>query len=237
LGFTRSDQAILGYQFLPAKNLRLKIETYYQNLRNIPVSPNETWYSAVNEGAGFGVSGIDSLQNNGTGSNYGVELTTEKFLSKNYYFLITGSLYNSKYKAYDKVERNTVFNGNYVVNALFGYEFKIGKNNSLGANLRGVYAGGTRIAPVLLEESIARGEEVVDYDRLYQKRYDDYIKLDLRLSFKQNGRKISQEYAFDLQNLTNNKNIFRSYYNPSTQKMQTDYQNGIFPMFLYRIRF
>jgi len=237
LGFSRSDQAVLGYQIVPSKNFRIKAEAYYQNLRNIPVSPNQGWYSSVNEGANFGVLGIDSLKNSGTGYNYGLELTAEKFLSRNYYFLVTTSLYESKYKGFDRIERNTVFNGNYVVNALVGYEFKIGKNNTLSANVRGVYAGGTRIAPVLLNESIAAGKEVIDYSRLYDTRYDDYIKLDLRLSFKKNGKKISQEYAFDLQNFTNNKNVFRSFYNPSTQKMQSDYQSGIYPMFLYRIRF
>jgi hypothetical protein len=237
LGFSRSNQLVLGYQILPTKNFRIKAETYYQYLYDIPISPIKQWYSAVNEGAGFGINGVDSLQNKGNGTNYGLELTMEKFFKDNYYFLITGSLFESKYKGYDNIERNTVFNGNFVVNGLAGYEFKIGKNNSLGVDMKGVVAGGMRQVPVLIDQSIAAGKEIDDYAHLYDKRYDNYMKFDLRISFKQNGKRISQEYAFDLQNFTNNKNIFQQYYNPTTEKMQTEYQNGIFPMFLYRIRF
>jgi hypothetical protein len=60
------------------------------------------------------------LINNGTGSNYGVELTIEKFFSKGYYGLITASIYNSNYKGSDGITRNTAFNGRYVYNILAG---------------------------------------------------------------------------------------------------------------------
>lgn len=237
LGFTKSDQAVISYNYYPGENFRIKFETYYQNLRNVPVTEHYEWYSALNEGAGFAISSIDSLVNEGTGQNYGIELTIEKYFSKNYYFLFTGSLYESTYKGYDGIERNTVFNGNYVINGLFGYEFNIGKNNILAFNLKGVWAGGKRIAPVDLQASIEDGQEVIDYDNLYKDRYDDYIKGDLRISFKMNRKKTSHEWALDLQNFTNQKNIFQKFYNPVEEIVQTDYQTGIYPMFLYRFRF
>jgi hypothetical protein len=237
LGFTRSDQAVISYNFFPGNHFNFKLEAYYQNLRNIPVCENYQWYSGINEGAGFAISGIDSLVNEGTGKNYGVELTVEKYFSKNYYFLVTTSLYDSKYKGYDGIERNSVFNGNYVLNGLFGYEFKIGKNNILEFNLKGILAGGQRKAPVDLEKSIIEKREVIDYAHLYEERYENYVKFDLRISFKNNRKKTSHEWAFDLQNVTNNKNVFRQFYNPVEEIIQTDYQTGISPMFLYRFRF
>ena len=57
----------------------------------------------------------DSLVNNGTGENYGIEFTLERFLSNNFYFLITTSIYESNYKGYDGIKRNTAFNGNYAI--------------------------------------------------------------------------------------------------------------------------
>lgn len=51
------------------------------------------------------------LKNDGTGHNYGMELTVEKFFSNGYYGLFTGSIYQSKYTGSDGVERNTGFNG------------------------------------------------------------------------------------------------------------------------------
>ncbi len=237
LGFSKSNQAVLGYDFRMTENFRIKTEVYYQQLSNIPVSPTYYRYSALNEGADFANPTIDSLVNEGTGTNYGVELTIEKFYSNNYYFLVTTSFFESKYKGYDKVERNTAFNGNFVANALVGYEFKIGKNNSLSIDFKTVMAGGKRKIPLLLEASILAGKAVYDYEESYKTRYDNYSKIDIRIGFKMNSKRFSQEWALDIQNLTNNKNVFQEGYNPQTQKIQTDYQTGIFPMMLYRIRF
>ncbi len=236
LEFTKSNQVILGYDFLVTKNFRIKLETYYQHLYNIPVSPIDEWYSSILEGASFGISSADSLVNEGKGKNYGVELTIEKFFTKNFYFLATGSLFESKYKGYDGIERNTAFNGNYVLNGLFGYEFKIGRN-ALAFDFRGVWAGGKRQIPILLDESIVDGEAVYDYDRIFEKRNDDYIKLDIRISFIYNLKRTNHEFALDIQNVTNNKNVFMTSYDPTKEKINTDYQTGIYPMFTYRFRF
>jgi hypothetical protein len=50
-------------------------------------------------------------------------------------WLITASVYESKYKGYDNIERNTAFNGNFSFNALFGYEWKITDCKSLSINI------------------------------------------------------------------------------------------------------
>ena len=58
----------------------------------------------LNAGDFFGIPSVDSMVNEGTGYNYGLELTVEKFLSRNYYVLLTGSLFDSKYKGYDGID-------------------------------------------------------------------------------------------------------------------------------------
>ena len=80
----------------------------------------------LNTGASFKTDLTDSLVNNGTGRNYGVELTVEKFVSDGYYGLCTTSLYESKFTASDGVERNSAFNGKYVFNLSLGKEWKTG---------------------------------------------------------------------------------------------------------------
>ena len=95
LDFTKSHQAVLGYDWSVTPNFRLKVETYYQHLFNVPVEENESHRSLINEGADFYLTRLDSLVNKGTGKNYGVEFTVEKFLSKSYYFLVTTSILDS----------------------------------------------------------------------------------------------------------------------------------------------
>jgi len=125
LEFTKSNHYVLGYDYNFSDNLRCKAEGYYQDLYNVPVEKNPGTFSTLNIGADYEDHFVDSLENTGTGKNYGIELTLEKFFTNNYYFLITGSLYDSKYTTNDKVERNTAFNGNYTINALFGVEFNL----------------------------------------------------------------------------------------------------------------
>ena len=257
VGMTKSNHFILGYDYQIAKNLRFKIETYYQQLYDIPVQqmgdslanhPESYEYqkramvSMVNYGADFYVPRFDSLVNKGTGKNYGVEFTLEKFFSDGFYFLSTTSLFQSKYKTPYAPERNTVFNGNFVWNLLGGYEFKLGKGNILGFDIKSVWAGGKRRIKIDLEKSIAAGETIYDLNNIFNERYNDYMRFDLRISYKMNRPKFSQEWALDLQNLTNHQNIYMEQFlynrvNPSESKISYAYQIGFYPMVTYRLMF
>ena len=245
LDFSKSNQLVLGYDYLLNPNLRIKIETYYQYLYDIPVEQKESTFSLMNYGADFYLNRVDSLVNEGTGKNYGIELTFEKFFFKNYYFLITASLFDSKYKASDGIERNSAFASNYVFNILGGYEFKIGKHHLISVNLKAVRAGGKRYIPIDLEKSINNtyieyvytGKTIYDYNRAYEQRYDDYYRIDARFTFKINRPKFNTELAIDIQNITNHKNIFMETFNSNLNEIKTDYQLGVFPLVLLRVQF
>jgi len=237
LDFSKSNHVVLGYEFLPIKNSRIKFETYYQYLTDIPVLESHPEFSNLNDGDFFTINMNDSLINSGTGKNYGVELTIEKFLSKGFYFLFTSSIFDSKYTGYDKIERNTVFNGNYVFNALTGYEIKINNRSTLAIDLRSVFAGGKRYIPVDLEKSRIEKTTVLEWNRAYEKKYGDYFKIDARITFRLNGKKINQEWAVDIQNMTNHKNIFLESFDVNKGELRRDYQTGFFPMAMWRIYF
>jgi len=237
LKLTKSHQFVVGYDILFSNNFRIKTEAYYQSLYDVPVSPQYTEFSMINTGDSFGGQITDSLLSEGTGTNYGIELTVEKFFSKGYYFLATASVFESKYKGYSGTERNTAFNGNFVANVLGGYEFKIGKHSALTSDLRVVYSGGKRYIPIDLDASKEENFTQYDWAKAYEQKFDNYFRTDLRLGFKMNGRRINQEWAIDLQNITNCKNIYSQSYNPRTDDISYDYQTGFFPMFLYRIQF
>jgi hypothetical protein len=177
------------------------------------------------------------MLNEGTGENYGVELTLEKFYSQGYYFLLTGSLFESKYKGYDGVERNTAFNGNFVANGLLGKEWRLGKRTTLAIDTKVTYAGGRRIIPIDLAASRQQGSEVLLYDQAYEDKLGDYFRLDFKVGFKMNGKRITQEWFIDIQNITNQKNIFTQSYSNVARDIQTTYQLGLFPMVQWRILF
>lgn len=238
LGFTQSRHLILGYDNSLTASLRLKVEAYYQHLNNIPVSTTLPQFSMINIGADFGISVRDNMVSEGTGENYGVEVTLEKFYSKGYYFLFTGSFFESKYQGVDKVSRNTAFNGNFVTNGLLGKEWRVGsKNNMITIDLKAAYAGGRRIVPIDLQASRVQGHEVLDYAQAFEQKLDNYFRLDFKLGFKKNGKRITHEWFIDIQNITNRKNIFTYAYNPVSQNIETTYQLGLFPMIQWRVLF
>lgn len=235
LDFTYANHFVLGYDRSLGTNFRLKSEAYYQYLTNVPVNTISSTFSLLNYGADFGNPSVDSLVNEGLGRNYGIELTLEKFFSDNYYFLLTTSLFESEYQGSDKVWRNTFFNTSYVVNALFGMEFKLGKNNVLAIDLKTTFAGGRRYTPIDLVASEAAGETVYITDKTYEEQFDPYIKPDIKISFRNNNAKYSQIWSFTMENVIDRKNIFRQYYDGTS--LQTEYQLGLFPVFQYRIEF
>jgi hypothetical protein len=240
LDFTKSHHFVLGYNIQPFNNWRIKTEVYYQSIYNVPVNTFSSSYSMLNTGSTFKTDLQDNLTNNGTGKNYGIELTIEKFFSKGYYGLFTSSLYSSKYTGSDGVERNTAFNGKYVFNILTGKEWKVGgkKRNKFSTDIKFTNAGGRAFTPIDLTTSNLTGREQLSTNA-YSDYYDNYYRLDIKAGYNLNSskRKISQTFSLDLQNVTNHKNVFSQSYDDRSQSISTTYQLGFFPNVVYKLQF
>jgi hypothetical protein len=241
LDLSRSQHAILSYDYNFAKNFRFKLEAYYQYLNNVPIQKNwNSSFSMINVGNALeGIPLVDTLVNMGEGENYGVEFTIEKFFSNHFYFLTTVSVYDSKYKDKNGVVRNTSYNGGYVGNALAGYELQIGKNKNkaIALDLKYTQAGGNRYTPIDIELSKLAGKVVYVDSEAFSKKQKDYSRFDVKLSYKTNRKKTAQSLFFVIENILGTKNILRESYNANTQSIQKEYQLGLFYYFGYRIEF
>jgi len=240
LDFTKSHHFVIGYNLNPFKDWRVKAEVYYQYLFDVPVNNFSSDYSILNTGASFKLDLEDNLVNSGTGKNYGVELTVEKFFSNGYYGLFTSSIYDSKYVASDGIERNTAFNGKYVFNILGGKEWKIGKENKniFSVDVKFTNAGGRAYTPIDLASSQAASTEVLSTD-VYSDFYKNYYRLDIKAGYVINSKnkKLSQTISLDVQNVTNHQNVFSQSYDRQQNALNYTYQLGLFPNLLYKIQF
>lgn len=247
LDMTNSQHLVAGYDWTLSQNLRLKSEVYYQWISNAGVDGNKSnSFSILNQGANFYLWTPDTLSNDGTGYNYGLELTLEKFLTNGLYYLLTTSFYESKYKGSDGVLRNTAFNGNFILNGLIGKEWALGKdpgkkkkNQMLFlADVKVTYAGGQRYTPIQAEQQGAN-DWIPHYDdeNAYSQQFENYFRTDLRVALKQNKRKISMEFALDIQNLFNVQNIYSQRFNTSTGEVDYTYQMGILIIPQFKIIF
>lgn len=238
LGLSKSMHFVLGYNNRISKNVNLKTEVYYQYLYNLAVENDPNSMFALNN-IHSGYANKD-LVNEGTGYNYGIEITLERFFANNYYFLLTGSLYDSKIKALDGKFRNSAFNGNYAGNFLIGKEWKVGKaskNKTIGFNSKVSYIGGHRYNPVDLQASIDKGMTVFDESNYYAKKANDIFILNLALTYRRNREKTTHELKLDFQNATNNQAFVMEYFDEVKQEVERGYQLPIFPTIIYTIQF
>lgn len=241
LGFSRSQHFVLGWDYKPASTWRVKVETYYQLLSDIPVETISSSFALLNAGADFVFPEKNNLVNKGTGTNAGVEFTVEKFFSAGWYSLVTLSLFDSKYKGSDGIERSTAFDGGYVANVLAGKEFKIGSSGRrfLTLDTKLTAAGGRPFTPVDLEASQLAGREILLENQAFSQRLEDYFRWDMKIGMRLNSakRKFSQTFFLDFQNVTNRQNIFAMRYNTVRNEVGKTYQIGFFPDLMYRVEF
>ena len=228
----------LGYKNRINPNFMAMFEVYFQDLYDVPVEDDvNSSFSMINVSDWFPNK---ILVNSGTGENYGVEMTLERYFTKNYYFLITGSLYESQYTALDGVRRNSRYNSNYLGNFLVGREFRLGiKNNKMklfNVSFKFSYAGGQYYTPIDLNASIASGSEVL-VDDAFSEKAEDVFQMNFSVSYRVERKKTSQVIKLDVLNATNNEAKIYPYYSADTQEIRYETQLNILPNLSYIIEF
>ncbi len=242
LRLTQSWHNVVGVNWSVAPQLRFNAEMYYQYLFNVPVKndPASTLstinYSHFDPDYGFE---RDGLVNKGRGANYGVEFTLERFFQDNYYFMVTSSLFKSRFQPLDGIWRNTRFDQTYVFNALGGKEVLLGKDKQhiLGFNLRLVWTGGLRTTPIDLAASREQGREVLVEEQLFEDRLPGFFRIDTGFSYRWNKNRYSLVTSIDIQNTTNRRNVQNRYFDARAGAVVTVYQLGIVPIINLRLEF
>jgi hypothetical protein len=245
LDFSKSHHLVLGHDWNASAYFRIKTEIYYQYLYDIPVYAKPSGVSLINRGASFTrFFPVYNLVNKGTGYNYGLELTVEKFFSKHYFLLFSSSLFDSKYKGSNGKTFDTDYNGRFATNLLGGVEYNIGKSKKNAINISGkiTYSGGRLYSPVDRAASDAISDIVPDENLINTLRFPNYFRTDLRIAYKINSKKATHEIALDLVNLFNTKNVLALTYspdasNPSADPFVKNYQLAFLPLAYYKVDF
>jgi hypothetical protein len=241
LRFTKSLQGVAGYDIRFNKDLRCRVEAYIQHIFNVPVvdTTNSTM-SALN--FSFGIPEV-ALANKGIGRNFGLEITIEKFYSNHWYFLLTSSLFESKYLANNDIWYNTTFNNRHVSNFLVGKDFQTGKyhQNTIGVNIKALVRGGFRYTPIDFDKSVVQGDEVYIWEKSFQEQYPLYYRFDLGMSYQQNKPGYNWSVALNIYNVLNYKNILayemRHYEKTNAWKLVGIEGLGIVPNLNFKIDF
>lgn len=236
LDFTKAHHFVLAFDQTFAGNWHVKTEAYYQNLFSVPISKaNNSTQSLLNLTDGFIP---ETFENKGKGRNFGLELTVEKFLSDGFYLLLSSSIYDSKYKGLDGKWYNTRFNGNFANSFLMGKEWELRrKNRTFGFNLKLTHTGAMRTTPIDLAASKRDDETVFDYTKNFSTQMPYYMRADVGVRLKRNYKHITTTLSFDIQNVTNRKNVFNEYFDTNSKEIKYNYQAPLIPILAYKVEF
>lgn len=225
---------VISYDFKIDDNLRFKAEPYLQLLYDVPVVDGTPW-SMINYMSDWSFD--EELVNAGEGSNYGLDLTLERFLNDGFYYLSTLSLYKSLYKGGDGVQRRSRFDGGYVFNLLGGKEFVVRGKNILGINLKYTLLGPYLFQPVDLGSTIMKQDIVYDSRGVFVRDSDDPSHMsDLTFSYRINGRRSASVFVVQLKNLLGSQYQGKKF-NVIEQRVEDDYFRSIVPFLSYKLEF
>ena len=234
LKITKAHHFVMAYDFRINDNVKLKIEPYYQELFDVPVVAgtsesllNYTWDMYFEE----------ALVNKGTGTNIGVDFTLERYMKSGYYYMFTGSLFDSKYKGGDGIERNTSYNRNFVFNLLGGKEWNVKAKNVFSINGKIAFMGGNRFTPANQELSRINEMVVLDDDKTYDWQEDSKIFVDIAFNYRINKEKRSYVLALQAKNALMQSEMFGWAYDFEKQKVAEHGLTMMYPYFTYRIEF
>lgn len=236
LKLARSNHFILAYEWKITDFSRLRIEPFFQQLYKVPVIPQST-FSMINLDMDWFFN--DSLVNTGMGKNIGIDLTWERFMHDGYYYLVTGSFFDSRYKGGDGEWRNSRFNKNYVINFLFGKEWQVGRNEDQTFNINWKFSllGGDRISPVDIGNSVLNSDVIYDESQAFSKRKPEIYYLDFTASWQKNKPGYTATWSVQVVNLLFQKEFFGHRYNFKTNQVDAYKEVIVIPNISYKIDF
>jgi len=234
LSITKAHHFVLGYDWNLTNFTHLKIEPYYQILYDVPIISDSS-FSMINYKNDMFFS--SKLTNEGTGRNIGVDATFEHFLKDGFYYLFTASVFDSKYKGGDDVERNTRYNQNCVLNLLIGKEWQVRENNIFSLNGKFTVLGGQRYAPVDENKSIQYQFVVYDDSKIYEEQSPTNYYLDFSINYRINKAKYSHTIIFQIKNLLMQKEFLGHAYNYETSSVEPYELTIMYPYLSYKFEF
>jgi TonB dependent receptor-like, beta-barrel/CarboxypepD_reg-like domain len=207
---------VVGFNHLLSENTRLTLEVYNKEYRNFPLDPSQPPLFVLDEL--FYDSDIffnhDNLVDTGKAYTRGVELVIQKKLARDFYGLVSGSYFRSRYRDYDGVWRDRIFDNRYLFSVEGGYK----PSNKWEYSVRWVVAGGPPFTPFDIQASQAANKAIFDRDRINQERKPAYHSLNVRFDRRFNFSGSNLILYMDFWNVYNRQNIVSYYWNEAENK-------------------
>lgn len=232
---------VAGYDFLPHPDWAVTIEMYIQYLYRLPIDPDTSraFFSTLLQPDGY-YSG--TLVNGGQGLNQGLELSVHRRFSRGWYFLASGSYFQSLYRARDGELRFSPYHGPLQASVLAGKEFAIGRKGKphlLSLNAKYFFNNQSRLLVLDPLQPLQTNRYVQHFSlaQCPECRYPPYWRFDFQIIHRRNHKRIASVWRIDIQNITRRRNLREVIYNPITERAVNEFHFRLLPVFSYRIEF
>ncbi len=204
LKYIVSNQAIVGFEYRPADNMRLSVESFYKQYNNYPFSVLEG-ISIASKGADYGEVGDEEITSTGKGRAYGVEFLYKIMEWNNLNVTTTYTFFRSEFTDKSNIYRPSSWDTRHMLNLIGSYKFK----KSWNVAMRWRFIGGAPYSPInetLSKDRIAwnvTNQPYLDYDNFNSLRLASTHSLDLRVDKEFYFKKWVLNLYTDIQNAYN----------------------------------
>ena len=204
LKYITSNQAIAGFEYRPADNMRLSIESFYKQYGQYPFSVLEG-VSIASKGADYGQVGDEEITSTGKGRAYGVEILYKIMEWNNLNITSTYTFFRSEFTDKNNIYRPSSWDTRHMLNLIGSYKLK--KSWNLAARWR--FIGGAPYSPIneeLSKDKLAwniTNQPYLDYENFNSLRLSNTHSLDFRVDKEFYFKKWVLNFYLDIQNAYN----------------------------------
>lgn len=221
---------VFGVNHLLTESTRLSVELYDKQYEHLPLNPAQPSLCVIDQ-AGYQEFFLahDRLVDNGKATARGVEVTIQKKLARDFYGMISGSYFRSRYRDVNGVWRDRIYDNRFLCNIEGGYK----PNSKWEFSVRWTYAGGAPYTPFDGAASHAARRGIFDQNKINAARLPAYHSLKLRADRRFHFEGSNLIFYLDLWNVYGRKNIFGYAWN-EVENQQEEFKawtNSTLPIF------
>lgn len=223
---TRAQHLIVGTDYMLSEDTRISVEFFDKQYRKAPILPtinaagDPAWI--LDGAAGF----YESLESTGHAWARGVEVLVQKKLAVNFYGMVSGSYFRTRYRDFAGNWRNRDFDNRVLVSLIGGYR----PSKYWEISARWTYLGSRPTTPLDITASADDNTTRFDASAFNTAQlpafHSMYLRGDRRFFFN----KTNLVLYLELWNAYNRQNVNEIYWNRNTQGQDNAYQFSLLPV-------
>lgn len=230
----RAYHYVLGLSHLLTADTRLTVEVYDKEYRDCPMDPTQAELFVLDESMDAGLfMNHERLTDNGRAFSRGVEVMVQKKLGEDFYGVISGSYFRSRYRDLNGTWRDRLYDNKITATVEGGYQ----PNAEWEFSARWLFAGGAPYTPFNEEASAELHRGVYERTRVNDSRLPDYHSLNVRADRRFHFNSSTLILYLSIWNAYGRQNVSKFTWNEIDNKRESQNMWGTFPVFGVEYKF